>query len=196
MYLQRERNAVGITWPTTNIPFEISPEVENRTSDILTAMAMLSEHTCITFHKRNAEPDYVLFQTGNGCASYVGFIGGRQGLFVAPNCSSGNIAHELLHTIGFQHEHTRSDRDQYIKIVESNIMPGMEKNFNKLNGQTFGIPYDYTSIMHYGSNYFSQNGKDTIIPKRDDVHEMGQREKLMNSDIERVRFLYGCDSLK
>ncbi|XP_017263105.1 astacin-like metalloendopeptidase isoform X2 [Kryptolebias marmoratus] len=196
IYLPKDRNAVGETWPTTDIPYEISPEVENRTSDILVAMETVSKHTCITFHKRGAEPDYVLFKIGNGCASYVGYIGGGQGLFVAPPCSSGNIIHELLHTIGFQHEHTRSDRDQFIEIVQDNILPGMEKNFIKLNGKTFGIPYDYTSIMHYGRNFFSSNGKATIIPKKDDVHGMGQRKKLMDSDIKKVQLLYHCDSLE
>ncbi|XP_013875964.1 astacin-like metalloprotease toxin 5 isoform X2 [Austrofundulus limnaeus] len=190
------RNAMSTVWPTTHIPYEISPEIESRTSDILAAMEMLSKHTCITFHKRGTEVDYVFFQNGNGCASYIGFIGGKQSVFMPPQCSSGNIAHELLHTLGFQHEHTRSDRDQYIEVVQNNILPGMENNFNKINGETFGIPYDYTSIMHYGRTFFSSNGQATIIPKDSDVHGMGQRQKLMKSDIERVRHLYHCDDLK
>lgn len=58
------------------------------------------------------------------CASYVGFIGGEQPLFVGPPCIVGNIVHEVLHALGFHHEHTRKDREQYITVVPNNIMKG------------------------------------------------------------------------
>lgn len=58
------------------------------------------------------------------CASYVGFIGGAQPVLVGPLCFMGNIVHEILHALGFHHEHTRKDRDQYITILSHNIMEG------------------------------------------------------------------------
>ena len=30
-----------------------------------------------------------------------------------------------MHSLGFYHEHARSDRDLYIKIVEKNVRPGI-----------------------------------------------------------------------
>ena len=39
--------------------------------------------------------------------------------------------HELLHTLGFDHEHTRPDRDSFISVNTDNITPGKEGNFER-----------------------------------------------------------------
>ncbi|KAF7216666.1 transcript variant X1 [Nothobranchius furzeri] len=191
---RKKRNAVGIPWPTKNIPYEISSEMENQMPDILAAMEMISNHTCISFHERKPdEPNYLFYKVSESCTTYIGFTGGQQAVLIGPQCSMGNIAHEILHSLGFHHEHTRWDRDNFISVVEANIIAGMEYDFEKNNGETFNIPYDYTSIMHYGRNVFSSNGKDTIIPKQE-AKNMGQRRQLMQSDIDRVQKFYHCDS--
>jgi hypothetical protein len=60
-----------------------------------------------------------------------------------------------------------TDRDTYVEIVWDNIQPGTENNFNTYPAtriSTFGVEYDYESVMHYGATAFSINGQRTIIP--------------------------------
>ena len=45
--------------------------------------------------------------------------------------------------------------------------------------------------MHYGNNYFSSNGKPTIIPRKARA-VIGQREELSEIDIAEVRDYYKC----
>jgi hypothetical protein len=39
----------------------------------------------------------------------------------------GTAMHELLHAVGFFHEQSRTDRDDYIVINYSNVQPGEQK---------------------------------------------------------------------
>lgn len=50
---------------------------------------------------------------------------GPQAVSIGKNCDKfGIVVHELGHVVGFWHEHTRPDRDRYIYIDTTNIMPG------------------------------------------------------------------------
>lgn len=63
--------------------------------------------------------------------SGVGRAGGKQDVTLKRDVYLGIVAHELMHAVGFWHEHTRYDRDDFITINWGNILPGMEFNFMK-----------------------------------------------------------------
>ena len=70
-------------------------------------------------------------------------------------------------------------------------------NFNKYNhGQidTLQIPYDFDSIMHYGSKSFSKNGEPTIRSITDPSRQLGQRNGFTDLDIREINALYDCGS--
>ena len=76
------------------------------------------------------------------------------------------------------------------------LFPGDQNNFNKRTKEPLEdhIVYDYDSILHYGYNQFSKNGKDTIVPVDDNVNKtrLGQREMLSRLDVQRIQWLYDC----
>ena len=64
------------------------------------------------------------------CSSYIGRVTQTNGqeLSIGTNCAVLSvIVHEILHALGFIHEHTRLDRDTYVIINETNIQPGRQK---------------------------------------------------------------------
>lgn len=85
------------------------------------------------------------------CWSWIGKQGKKQQLSLGRGClGSGTIIHEFLHALGFYHEQSRPDRDQYVRINLENVRSGQEHNFKastKIN--SFGVPYDLNSVMHY-----------------------------------------------
>ncbi|XP_056323208.1 astacin-like metalloendopeptidase [Danio aesculapii] len=192
--LTRDRNAGNQLWPEKNgqvsVPYSIASGL--RQEYILAALKMISKKTCVKFHQRTTEEDYLQFKPDSMCASLVGCSGGEQPILVGPKCNAGNICHEILHSLGLYHEHSRPDRDKYITIMYDNIMPGKESNFKVKKGNTLGLEYDLESILHYGDDCFSRNGNPTIIPKKKGV-KIGQRTHMSVLDVERLRRLYHCD---
>ncbi|CAK9294158.1 unnamed protein product [Gordionus sp. m RMFG-2023] len=129
---------------------------------IMEAIAHWEEETCIRFvHDVHSEGDYLKFISpgGVGCASFVGKIGGQQNVFLDTGCEFVTIvAHEIGHSVGFFHEQSRPNRDDYLLINMSAINILAASNFHIDEGIDYGSPYDHGSIMHYGPKAFLQKG--------------------------------------
>lgn len=105
------------------------------------------------------------------------------------------VIHELGHAVGFYHEHTRPDRDNFIDVIYDNIREGFENQFAKFRpGQTntLGLGYDLQSIMHYRRNTFTADGSDTIRAKDPSVVSFGNARQLSTLDIAKANKLYDC----
>ncbi|ETN85170.1 astacin [Necator americanus] len=119
--------------------------------------------TCIRFVKRTTENDYAIFFKGGGCYSNVGRTGGRQYVSIGWGCEGGGIvAHEIGHALGFWHEQSRPDRDNYININEENISRGTKDHrFQHTIGQRADI--SFIDVKHANRLYCSHICKTNLF---------------------------------
>nr|XP_002120892.2 zinc metalloproteinase nas-14-like [Ciona intestinalis] len=135
------------------------------------ASKMYSDNTCIDIEPYDREKHgthYVDITLGQGCSSMVGYKKNikQQTMSLQYGCHySGIIVHEFLHTLGFYHEQSRPDRDDFVKIHLDRVKYGNAHNFQKSRAyfvKDLKSPYDLQSIMHYSTREFSKNGQPTI----------------------------------
>ncbi|XP_075719679.1 high choriolytic enzyme 1-like [Rhinoderma darwinii] len=179
------------------VPIVISPDyTADEQSLIYSALKEFETMTCVQFVDRSSESDYLSIESVTGCWSYIGKISGKQTVSLSsPDCMVyGVIQHEAMHNLAFLHEHTRTDRDNYINILWQNMDQADWKNFNIMDGNTLNLPYDYTSVMHYHRYAFSLNDPllPTIVPKPDPTVEIGQRTGLSSLDVKKINAFYSC----
>ncbi|XP_075997666.1 meprin A subunit beta [Genypterus blacodes] len=185
-------------WPST-IPYYLEDSLEmNAKGVILKAFDQYRLKSCIDFTPWKGEENYISVFKGSGCFSSVGNQHvGKQRLSIGRNCDRlGTVEHEFLHALGFWHEQSRSDRDDYVNIMWDQIEPGKEHNFKTYDdtlSSTLGIPYDYGSVMHYSKTSFNIASDPTIMTKIPEfIDVIGQRMGFSVSDLTKLNRLYNC----
>ncbi|WP_187345325.1 M12 family metallopeptidase [Cystobacter ferrugineus] len=191
-----------LKWPKVNgkvtVAYRVHPSLPSQARAALQqAIAEYNAKTCVRFVPQTREQNFVTVFFGQGCYSYVGSIQqGEQELSLGQGCEfKGTAVHELMHALGFYHEQSRPDRDQYIAINFQNIERGMEDQFDICQDcTTQDIPYEYSSIMHYGAQAFTANGRDTMVPKQRGAMILEPYDKpgLTALDVKKIHKLYGC----
>ncbi|CAI9605019.1 unnamed protein product [Staurois parvus] len=197
------RNAIigdNYRWPQT-IPYYLEDNLEiNAKGIILQAFERYRLKTCIDFKPWAGEKNYISVFKDSGCYSYIGNQHwGKQPLSIGSGCDTIEVVqHEFLHALGFYHEQSRSDRNDYVTIVWKNIQPGKGHNFEAYDDKTLSflnVPYDYTSLMHYSKTSFQISNESTVIPKNPDyINIIGNQMDFGESDVLKLNKLYNCSS--
>uniref|UniRef100_A0A3B3HIQ8 Metalloendopeptidase n=1 Tax=Oryzias latipes TaxID=8090 RepID=A0A3B3HIQ8_ORYLA len=193
-------NSVEVVFWTITFLFFLKNKCfySNAKGVILKALDQFRLKSCIDFKPREAEVFYITIQKLDGCYSYVGRrIAGGQVLSIGSGCDTKAIVeHEILRALGFYHEQSRYDRDDYVRLVRDNILQGNEHNFDKVGSDvstTHGTLYDYWSVMHYSTDAFTNGNGPTIItidPKFQNI--IGQRLEMSYYDVLELNRLYNC----
>uniref|UniRef100_A0A3B3ZJU9 Metalloendopeptidase n=1 Tax=Periophthalmus magnuspinnatus TaxID=409849 RepID=A0A3B3ZJU9_9GOBI len=164
---------------------------------ILKAFDQFRLKSCINFKPREHEDYYISVKKLEGCWSYIGRskINGQE-LSIGQDCDQiATAIVEFFHALGFYHEHSRYDRDNFISIHLENVIEGFQYNFRKVLADVStirGTSYDYWSVMHYSNDAFS-NGNGLTITTIDPAYQdiIGQRYEVSATDIKELN-LYKC----
>ena len=190
------RAAGSSRWPGSVVPFvltsSLTPTERNTIRDAIVEWEASTPYRFV----ENATADHrVRFVHGTGCSSAVGRQPGPQNLEVNGTCGPWGpwgIVHEIGHALGFFHEQSRYDRNQYVSVDVSNLQEAHRHNYQPYilagyDGQDAG-PYDYDSIMHYGRTappdwLIDPAGSNVVITPLQNV-AIGQRDHLSRGDID------------
>lgn len=179
-------------WPGGVIPYHIQPDVPN--PERIEQAIRMFDGTNVRFVKYEAGDHALVFENGDkNCLSYVGKVVAKQPILLSPECSPADIAHEILHALGFVHEQNRADRDAYVDVLLDNIEDDQKHNFEKLPPDYMKLSglgeFDYESLMMYPPWMFAKPGQVTMEPKSRD-RLIAPQPRPSRGDIERLNRAY------
>ncbi|XP_049446640.1 meprin A, alpha (PABA peptide hydrolase), tandem duplicate 1 isoform X2 [Epinephelus fuscoguttatus] len=181
------------------IPYILGDDLDlNAKGCVHQAFEMYRLKSCVDFKPYEGEKTFIKFEKRGGCFSSVGDQQIGQILSLGTGCDhKAVIEHELLHALGFYHEQSRTDRDDYVDIWLDYVIPGLEHNFNKYNDDYItdqNTAYDYESVMHYRPFSFNKNDSTpTITTKIPEFYNIiGQYLDFSEMDTLRLNRMYNC----
>lgn len=181
-------------WPSNIIAYYFREELPNRQA-VIQAITYFNQNTPVEFVENSQAEDALVFERAREhCYSYLGRIGGHQPIRLSPKCGLNEILHELMHALGFIHEQSRTDRDDFIAINWSNILPEFHNQFflapDALMQPLVGTEFDYRSIMLYRPDAFAIDAKRGTMQSRTRELINPSQSGLSTRDLARVRALF------
>ncbi|MGA8151752.1 MAG: choice-of-anchor D domain-containing protein [Terriglobales bacterium] len=191
-------------WPKVSNKYQIPYVIADGTGNLSNLNSAITKFnktfSNIRLVARTTESDYVNFyfdpnDNSGECEAIVGRAGGEQPVGGAGGsfnpCTVATILHEMGHTVGLWHEHSRPDRNSYVSVNYDNLIKGSISNFNQIydNAQEATL-FDYASIMEYPAFSFSRNGGPAIESIPAGI-PLSNQTGYSAADIDGIERLYG-----
>uniref|UniRef100_A0A0K0EGS0 Metalloendopeptidase n=1 Tax=Strongyloides stercoralis TaxID=6248 RepID=A0A0K0EGS0_STRER len=187
------------------IKYCVKPRVNEE--NVKKAISDIEENTCIMFKKQEHcknDTQEIVFKEGEACVSFIGHVSKNHSQIIT--LSSGCyinpyiILHEIGHALGLVHEHSRKDRDEYVKINLNSLISNEEGNYQIIEHPkyfNYSTAYDYSALMHYAPYDFATFwkwafGYPVISPRLSWQYSrmMGQRKKMTFNEYKRINLCY------
>ncbi|KAH7709522.1 CBN-NAS-28 protein, partial [Aphelenchoides avenae] len=182
-----------IKWPhTTPICYRFNQGADAYTMEVARqAFRFLTENSCLAWQENCATQPVVTVNTSSAGCRLWGAQRDRSSCFHCRRADFATATHEASHVMGMWHEQARPDRDSYIDIQWNNVAP-WKAQYNKADiAETFGIPYDYGSNMHYGGRAFSAT-IDMEAKEKMYQHTMGNKYGPIFNDLKFINVYNDC----
>ncbi|XP_055590670.1 zinc metalloproteinase nas-14-like [Uranotaenia lowii] len=197
------------SWPNATVPYYISYRISRESKlRIQEAINDFEMYTCVRFPSRQTGEKIFLTFTNeeSGCNAYIGRREdnkyNRVNLQERACFRKSTIVHEIMHSLGFFHEHMREDRDDYVEIYRNNLRAEYQNDdfynsqFGVLppgQGETYGLEYYYGSVMHYSMYAGSEGRKPVMENKKPWTGDFGSTYGLTATDAKAINFRYKCN---
>jgi hypothetical protein len=198
-------------WPDNPIAYRIDIADATIKNNISAMLKLIEDKTALSFEpiadprSLDGKRPWMQFVQSAGstkCSAAVGFQGNiSHPIRLGSACGqrSGTVLHEILHTLGFIHEHQRSDSEGYVS-VKWDMLRNENEEIKRQYKIFYNPPhrpviqehtrYDFSSIMHYPLIYLQLKPASFSDPTYK-YGSVGQRNDLSPLDLETLVKIYG-----
>lgn len=207
----------GRTWEGGEVPYDFAQNVSSTQKEAIETALLGFNAVCglnIRPRMESEDPSFIRFRVTPkskkaAWSEAVGKKGGKQFITIAEflfdpgheNVFKNAVIHEVMHALGFRHEHTRPDRDDHI-IVNMRCIPVFKRGnyfINIFHPVTMYGAYDIQSVMQYKSRDFDDSPTSTcynitdlndapiVLPNFSNISD-----HLSSGDKEALNYLYPC----